>query len=100
MGEVVGATPISYVAGQYGFSGAVYFEPLWVVHGVGDVFSDGGDSGSLVTHVDAAGVRHAVGLIVAGCADNSAPGSKRSIILPLRSILNRLNVELVANHNV
>lgn len=100
LGEIVGATAINYVAGQYGFSGAVYFEPLWVVHGVGDLFSDGGDSGSLVTHVDAAGVRHAVGIVVGGCADNSAPGGKRSIILPLRSILNRFNVQLVANHNV
>lgn len=100
MGEVIGAMPINYAAGQYGFSGAVYFEPLWVVHGVGDVFSEGGDSGSLVTHVDAAGIRHAVGLVVAGCTDNSAPGGKRSIILPLRSILDRLNVQLVANHNV
>lgn len=100
LGEIVGAAAINYAAGQYGFSGAVYFEPLWVVHGVGDLFSDGGDSGSLVTHVDAAGVRHGVGLVVGGCADNSAPGGKRSIILPLRSILDRLNVQLVANHNV
>lgn len=100
LGEIVGAVPINYAAGHYGFSGAVYFEPLWVVHGVGDLFSDGGDSGSLVTHVDGAGVRHAVGVVVGGCADNSAPGGKRSIILPLRSILNRFNVELVANHNV
>lgn len=100
MGEIVGAVNIGYAAGQYGFSGAVYFEPVWVVHGVGDLFSESGDSGSLVTHVDTAGRRHAVGLVVAGCADNSAPGGKRSIILPLRSILNRLNVQLVANHNV
>lgn len=100
MGEIVGAAPVSYAAAQYGFSGAVYFEPLWVVHGVGDLFSDGGDSGSLVTHVDDAGVRHAVGIVVAGCADNSAPGGKRSIILPLRPILEQLKVQLVANHNI
>jgi hypothetical protein len=100
MGQIVGASAIYYAAGQYGFSGTVYFEPLWVVHGVGDVFSEAGDSGSLVTHVDAAGVRHAVGIVVGGCADNSAPGGKRSLILPLLSILNQFNVELVANHNV
>jgi hypothetical protein len=99
LGEIVGATSIAYSASQYGFSGAVYFEPLWVVHGIGDVFSEGGDSGSLVTHVDATGRRHAVGLVVAGCADNSAPGGKRSIVLPLRQILDRLNVQLVATHN-
>lgn len=99
-GEVIGAVPISYAAGQYGFSGMVYFEPLWVAHGIADLFSDSGDSGSLVTHVDTVGIRHAVGLVVGGCADSGSPGGKRSIILPLRSILNRLNVELVANHNV
>lgn len=99
LGEVIGAASISYAAGQYGFSGAVYFEPLWVVHGIGDLFSDSGDSGSLVTHVDSNGDRHAVGIVVAGCVDNSAPGNKRSLVLPLRSILNRLNVELVSNHN-
>jgi hypothetical protein len=100
MGELIGAASINYSASQYGFAGCVYFEPLFVVHGLGDIFSEGGDSGSLVTHVDSNGVRHAVGLVVAGCADNSAPGGKRSIILPLRPILNRFNVSLVAGHNI
>lgn len=99
LGELVGATNINYTASQYGFSGSVYFEPLFIVHGVGDIFSEGGDSGSLVTHVDAQGVRHAVGLVVAGCADNSAPGGKRSIILPLRQILERFKVTLANEHN-
>ena len=99
LAEVVGATPIYYSAAQYGFSGCVYFEPLYVAFGLGDIFSDSGDSGSLVTHVDAQGARHAVGLVVGGCADSSAPGGKRSLILPLRSILDRFNVTLVAGHN-
>lgn len=99
LGEIVGATSINYSASQYGFAGSVYFEPLFVIHGLGDIFSEGGDSGSLVTHTDAQGVRHAVGLVVAGCVDNSAPGGKRSIVLPLRQILNRFNVSLVAGHN-
>jgi hypothetical protein len=99
LAEVVGAMGVSYTASQYGFAGVVYFEPLFVVHGLGDIFSEGGDSGSLVTHVDAQGVRHAVGMVVAGCADNSAPGGKRSFVLPLRQVLNRFNVALVAGHN-
>lgn len=99
LAEMVGATSIAYSASQYGFSGSVYFEPLFIVHGLGDIFSEGGDSGSLVTHVDAQGIRHAVGLVVAGCLDNSAPGGKRSIILPLQPILNRFNVTLVTGHN-
>lgn len=99
LGELVGASGINYSAAQYGFSGSVYFEPLFIVHGHGDIFSEGGDSGSLVVHTDPQGVRHAVGLVVAGCADNSAPGGKRSIVLPLRPILNRFNVTLVTGHN-
>ena len=98
--EIVGASPVTYTAGQYGLAGTVYLEPLFVVHGDGDIFSDGGDSGSLVTHLDAAGVRHAVGIVVAGCVDNSAPGGKRSLVLPLRPILAKLQVTLVSGHNV
>lgn len=99
LGELIGAASINYSASQYGFSGSVYFEPLFIIHGHGDIFSEGGDSGSLVVHVDAQGTRHAVGLVVAGCADGSAPGGKRSIVLPLRPILNRFNVALVAGYN-
>lgn len=99
LGELIGAVLINYVAAQYGFSGGAYFEGVFVVHGVGDVFSDGGDSGSLVTHVDANGIRHAVGIVFAGCIDNSAPGNKRALILPLRPILNRFNVTLLSQHN-
>lgn len=98
LGEMVGAVPILYSAAQYGFAGAVYFEPLFIAHGIGDIFSDSGDSGSLVTHVDAQGVRHAVGLVVGGCLDNSAPGGKRSFLLPLRPILARLQVSLVSGY--
>lgn len=99
LGEIVGAMPVNYVAQQYGFSGPAYFEQIFVAHGVGDLFSDGGDSGSLVTHVDASGKRHAVGLVFAGAIDGSAAGGKRSLILPLRPILDRFKVELVSGHN-
>lgn len=98
--EVVGASAVNYTAGQYGFAGAVYLEPLFEIHGEGDIFSDGGDSGSLVTHLDSVGVRHAVGIVVAGCMDNSAPGGKRSLVLPLGPILAKLGVQLVSGHNV
>jgi hypothetical protein len=97
--EVIGALPIVYAAPQYQFSGHVYFEPLFVIYGNGDRFSEAGDSGSLVTHVDAAGVRHAVGIIVAGCDDASAPGGKRSLVLPVAPILAKLKVSLVTGHN-
>lgn len=97
--EVIGAFPIRYAAPQYEFSGTVYFEPLFEARGLTDRFSEGGDSGSLVTHVDQQGIRHAVGIIVAGADDGGAPGGKRSFILPIRAIFDRLQVTLVTNHN-
>ena len=100
IGQIVGPSAVSYSAAQYGFAGAVYLEPLWVIHGVGDLFSEGGDSGSLVTHEDVNGVRHAVGIVVAGCGDTSAAGGKRTLVLPLRPILDKLQVTLVSGHNV
>lgn len=99
LGELVGALSVSYSAAQYGFSGGVFFEKLFAVHGVNDVFSESGDSGSLVVHVDAHGQRYAVGLLIAGCQNSNAPGGKLSLILPLRPILNKLNVTLVSAHN-
>ncbi|QKO20905.1 hypothetical protein [Rhodoferax sp. BAB1] len=98
--KCVGPLPVTYSATQYNFSGSVYFEPIFVVHGIGDRFSEGGDSGALVTHVDANGVRHAVGIVVAGCADSSAPGQKISLIAPIQPILNEFGLTLVCNHNV
>lgn len=100
LAELVGPLGISYAAPQYQFSGIVYFEPLFLVNGLADVFSDSGDSGSLVTHLDAHGVRHAVGLIVGGMDDSSAPGGKRSFVLPIKPILDRLAMTLVSAHNV
>ena len=97
--EVVGSFPIVYSAPQYNFSGTVYFEPLYVVYGVGDRFSEAGDSGSLVTYVDSQGLRHGVGLVVAGLDDSSAPGQKCSLVLPLKPILDRLQLTLVTQHN-
>lgn len=98
--QVLGAMPISYNAPLYNFAGQVYFDPIFVVVGQGDSFSDHGDSGSLVTTVDASGVRCAVGLIVGGMMDGSAPGGKVSLMLPIRSALTALNLTLVSGHNL
>lgn len=98
--EIVGPTGIPYSAPSYDFAGKVHFDPLFVVHGLGDRFSAAGDSGSLVVHQDAAGVRHAVGIVVGGSVDSKAPGQKTTLVLPLQPILERLGVTLVAGHNV
>lgn len=100
MGEIVGPTSIRYAAPNYEFSGHVYFEPLFVIYGNGDIFSDGGDSGSLVTHVDSSGARHAVGIVVGGAIDNKVPGGKLTLVLPLRPVLDRLSISLVSSYNL
>ncbi|UXC20006.1 S1 family peptidase [Comamonas squillarum] len=100
LAEIVGATSVSYAAGQYNFAGSAYFEKIFVVHGFGDLFSDGGDSGSLVTHLDTNGVRHAVGIVFAGTVDGRAPGGKRSLIMPIKPILERLQVSMVSGYNL
>lgn len=98
--QVMGPADVSYVAPQYNFNGVVYFDNMYLVHGIGDRFSEGGDSGSLVVHTDATGTRRAVGIVVAGGADSSAPGSKFSLIMPITPILALFGMNLVAGHNV
>ena len=44
----------------------VYFKSLFVINATTGLFSQGGDSGSLITNVDGNGVRRAVGIIVGG----------------------------------
>ncbi|WNC88834.1 hypothetical protein RI103_14115 [Paraburkholderia sp. FT54] len=98
--QLIGPANVNYAAPQYNFNGVVYFDNMFLVHGIGDRFSEGGDSGSLVVHTDAGGVRHAVGIVVAGGADSSAPGQKLSMIMPIAPILALFGMNLVAGHNV
>jgi hypothetical protein len=97
---IVGPLDVSYSAPQYNFSGLVYFDPMFIVTGIADRFSEAGDSGSLVVHMDANGVRHAVGIVVAGGDDAGAPGGKISLIMPIEPILKGFGLSLVANHNI
>lgn len=99
--QVTGFQTITYNAPLYGFQGTVYYNCLYTVIGHGALFSDNGDSGSLVTTVDpATGMRKAVGLVVGGIQDNKAPGGKLTFILPIEPILTGFNVTLVGAHNV
>jgi hypothetical protein len=99
-GLLFGATPIQYHASVYGFSGPVFFQNLFAIEGLTEAFSDSGDSGSLITSIDASGNRVAVGIVVGGGTDKSAPGDKLTFALPIRPILSALGVTLVWNHNV
>lgn len=98
--QFYGAHPIQYSVALYGFSGVVSFEPAFVIVGNSELFSDNGDSGSLITSVDSNGQRNAVGIVVGGMNDSSAPGGKITIALSLTSILTELAVDLVSSHNV
>lgn len=99
MGKMYGFQPIMYNSPLYQFSGQVYFSDLFVIIGRGDMFSDSGDSGSLITTIDSAGQRKAVGIVVGGMEDNQAPGGKITLALPIIPVLNGLGVSLVSGHN-
>jgi hypothetical protein len=71
----------------------VYFKSLFVINATTGLFSQGGDSGSLITNVDGNGVRRAVGIIVGG------DGTGLSFALSLDRVLTHFDVELVSGHN-
>lgn len=100
LGQLNGAVFIPYNAPLFDFSGRVYFDGLFAISGKSDLFSDHGDSGSLVTCVDGEGQRVAVGIVVGGMTDSRAPGGKLSLVLPIERILAELKVKLVAGHNI
>lgn len=99
LGPQYGSVPVAYSVPHHNFTGFVSFAHVHAVVGEGSIFSDSGDSGSLVTTVDPSGNRFAVGLVFAGRNDSAAPGEKTSLILPIKPILEALGVTLVTGHN-
>jgi hypothetical protein len=100
LSQIYGAFGIPYNAALYGFSGAIYFDPLFVITGTGgDLFADNGDSGALITTVDS-DTRKGVGIVVGGMIDKTAPGGKLTLALPIKPILDAFGVTLVGGHNV
>ncbi|HSI03873.1 MAG: hypothetical protein ACAI38_08305 [Myxococcota bacterium] len=98
-GIVVGPVGVVYNVTTYHsasagtpFVGRAFFEPVYLVHGIGGPFSQPGDSGSLVTALKRDGTRVAVGLVFAGLVP------AESYVLPLAPILKRLKVSLVSGH--
>lgn len=100
VGQMHGVISIPYHAVLYGFNGPVFFSQMFAIVGVGDVFSDSGDSGSLITSMDPAGNRVAVGIVVGGMADAAAPGGKLTLALPIAPALQQLGLTLVSGHNI
>jgi len=99
MGRELGPLKVACTASEYEFSGHILFDGTWMIHGEGEAFSTGGDSGSLIVQIDGDGNRAAVGLVFAGGPDSMAPGGYRTFFLPIRPILERLQVQLVGGHN-
>lgn len=99
VGRELGPINVHYSSIEYGFTGNILFDNTWVVHGEGEAFSQGGDSGSLIVQIDGDGNRAAVGLLFAGGSDSFAPGLARTFFLPIRPILEKLQVRLLGGHN-
>ncbi|GKQ46674.1 hypothetical protein PSTH1771_27840 [Pseudomonas syringae pv. theae] len=103
-GKIVGRelmpVEISYSAANFGFQGRILFENVWVIHGENVPFGQPGDSGSLIVQMDEHGIRHAVGLLFAGGTDSLGPENQRTFFLPIRPILEKLQVSLLGGHNV
>ncbi len=92
--QISGPYMVRYKMAELEIDFAVFYEPIFVVQPpAGSHFSLGGDSGSLVTTLDANNQRLAVGLVFAGDGTNS-------FILPLQPIVQALGVTLVSGHNV
>jgi hypothetical protein len=91
--QMIAPHPVGYKTPGFG-DHVSFFEPVFAIKGFGeDLFSQGGDSGSLIT-INQGGQRFAVGLVFAGDTRGL------SYALPLRPILDILQVSLVSNHNV
>lgn len=99
IGQQYGQFSVNYSAQRYGFMGSIYFENVFTIQGIGDSFSDHGDSGSLIVS-NIQGVDYAVGIVFAGMQDANAPGGKITLALPIEPILTHLGVSLVSGHNL
>ena len=92
--QSVSPVPVSYAVAEYGVKKTVFFDEVFIVHGLTEQFSKAGDSGSLVVQVMPDGSRQSVGLVFAGNARGE------SFVLPLRPILEQLDLNVVSGHNV
>lgn len=92
--QSVSPVPVSYAVAEYGVKKTVFFSDVFIVHGLTELFSKPGDSGSLVVQVMPDGSFQSVGLVFAGNSRGE------SFILPLQPILDKLDLNVVTGHNV
>jgi hypothetical protein len=90
----VGSEPIAMAVPS--FQGVIYFSEVYGIQSIGSQpFADRGDSGSLITSIDANGDRVAVGLLFAMSADKTL-----TLIVPISRVLAKFGVTIVDDHNV
>jgi hypothetical protein len=94
--QSVSPVPVTYAVHEYGVKKTVFFGEVFVIHSLTpEPFSKPGDSGSLVVQTAPDGTLEAVGLVFAG-----NPRTGETFVLPLRPILEQLDLNLVSGHNV
>jgi len=98
--QIIGSHPVSYRTTVHHsseetmeFRATVYFEPAFLMRGRGRPFAAAGDSGALVVQIDDNGERTAVGMLFCGSGTNT------SYMLPLRPLLEAMELTLVSGHN-
>jgi hypothetical protein len=92
--EIIDFANIRYDMPHFGGRKLVWFKGIFAVKSDLGFFSKAGDSGSLITHVDGHGVRHAVGIVVGGSDDGIC------LVLSIDRILTHFGVTLVTGLNV
>lgn len=93
--ESASAVPVYYAVPEYDVRKTVFFQKVYVVQGSAEsVFSQPGDSGSLVIGYNEEGEKVAVGIVFAG-----NPQRGLSFILSLPMILGRFGLSIVHGHN-
>jgi len=90
----VGCEPIAMSVPH--FQGRIFFADVYGVESIGSApFADRGDSGSLITSIDANGNRVGVGLLFA-CSQDKA----LTLFVPISKVIAKFGVTLVNGHNI
>lgn len=93
--ESASPVPVAYTVPEYSVRKTVFFPKVYIVQGTAEtMFSQPGDSGSLVVGYKDDGTRVAIGLVFAG-----NPQRGLSFILGLPTIMGRLGLQIVYGHN-
>lgn len=95
--ELFDSEPVIYDIDIIGGKKLVYFHSLFVIKGGFDLFSQPGDSGSLIITTDRLGVRKSVGIVGIVVAGDE---NGLTFALSLDRILQYFGVELVGSHNI